>query len=122
MEKNQLVNYFLFQATKSATKCLIISLILYFLHLMTSVWLCLYCFYIYKRFSTGGIIRDHHLKVKYFNIAAYDIPTFFTLVRIFSKLFAESNNMKIILKMCELNSYDYVFNHFQRSVKTLTKI
>lgn len=47
---------------------------------MTSVWLCLYCFYIYKRFSNGGIIKDHHLKVKYFNIAAYDIPTFFTLV------------------------------------------
>lgn len=54
---------------------------------MTSVWLCLYCFYIYKRFSTGGIIRDHHLKVKYFNIAAYDIPTFFTLVRKSSNIF-----------------------------------
>ncbi|XP_057651399.1 adhesion G protein-coupled receptor L2-like [Diorhabda carinulata] len=70
-------------ATKSATKCLIISLILYFLHLMTSVWLCLYCFYIYKRFSSGGIIKERHLKVKYFNIAAYDIPTFLTLATYF---------------------------------------
>ncbi|VEN54072.1 unnamed protein product [Callosobruchus maculatus] len=70
-------------ATKSKTKCLIISLILYFLHLMISVWLCLYCFYIYKRFSSGGFIKPRHLQVKYFNFAAYDIPTLLTLATYF---------------------------------------
>ncbi|KAG5899253.1 hypothetical protein JTB14_035431 [Gonioctena quinquepunctata] len=70
-------------ATKSTTKCLIISLILYFLHLMTAVWVCLYCFYIYKRFSNNGLIKERHLKVKYFNMAAYDIPTFLTLATYF---------------------------------------
>ncbi|CAH1119790.1 unnamed protein product [Phaedon cochleariae] len=70
-------------ATKSTTKCLIISLILYFLHLMTSVWLCLYCFYIYKRFAINGLVKERHLKVKYFNIAAYDIPTLLTLATYF---------------------------------------
>nr|XP_023026898.1 adhesion G protein-coupled receptor L2-like isoform X2 [Leptinotarsa decemlineata] len=70
-------------ATKSTTKCLIISLILYFLHLMTAVWVCLYCFYVYKRFSNNGLVKERHLKVKYFNIAAYDIPTFLTLATYF---------------------------------------
>ncbi|KAJ8972164.1 hypothetical protein NQ317_010119, partial [Molorchus minor] len=67
-------------ATKNSTKCLIISLVLHFLHLITAFWLFLYCFYVFKLYSSNGPVTLKHFKIKYLNIIAYDIPTVITLI------------------------------------------
>ncbi|CAH0546149.1 unnamed protein product [Brassicogethes aeneus] len=62
-------------ATKSALKCLIISLVLHYLHLLTAIWLFLYCYYIYQRVSTCKPVN-----IKYYSMIAYGTPIFLTFM------------------------------------------
>ncbi|XP_019871881.2 uncharacterized protein LOC109600211 [Aethina tumida] len=62
-------------ATKSIPKCLIISLTLHYLHMLTAIWLFLYCYYIYKRVSTCKSVD-----IKYYTLIAYCTPIGLTLI------------------------------------------
>ncbi|KAJ3662239.1 hypothetical protein Zmor_006595 [Zophobas morio] len=65
-------------AVKSSFKCLIIALILHYSHLLTAFWMFLYCYYIYKRFSSSGVPKS-----KYFFSVGYGVPLVFCVISYF---------------------------------------
>ncbi|XP_068917913.1 putative adhesion G protein-coupled receptor E4P [Tenebrio molitor] len=60
-------------AIKNSFKCLMVALVLHYAHLLTAFWMFLYCYYIYKRFSSSGVPKS-----KYFFSIGYGIPLVFS--------------------------------------------
>ncbi|KAJ8959394.1 hypothetical protein NQ318_022082 [Aromia moschata] len=100
LKKNQngdkTMKYIFFQIMGS----LCLSNLIFMLGVYVTVWLFLYCFYIYTFFSTNGLIKIKHLKIKYLNIAAYDIPTFITLVNILFYITEKLRDETFLLYIC----------------------
>ncbi|EFA00913.2 adhesion G protein-coupled receptor E2 [Tribolium castaneum] len=62
-------------AIKNSVKCLMVAFLLHYLHLLTAFWMFLYCYYIYKRFSSSGVPKN-----KYFFSVGYGVPLVFSLL------------------------------------------
>ncbi|XP_044254258.1 adhesion G protein-coupled receptor E5-like [Tribolium madens] len=60
---------------KNSLKCLLVAFFLHYLHLLTAFWMFLYCYYIYKRFSSSGVPKN-----KYFLSVGYGTPLVFSLI------------------------------------------
>lgn len=61
--------------TKYFLECLTVALLLTYFHLMSSVWIFLYCFHIFKVFC-----RKEDVKRKYYFMCGYGLPVLFSLV------------------------------------------
>ncbi|XP_044755045.1 uncharacterized protein LOC123313996 [Coccinella septempunctata] len=61
--------------TKYYVECLLVALLLTYFHMMSSVWIFIYCFHIFKVFC-----RKEPPKRKYYFICGYGLPMLFSLV------------------------------------------